>query len=59
MKANDYRLIARCVEDGIEVGHRRAFKHTDSPPPDHINNAIYEAVMAEVCEWFIFEDVAE
>lgn len=59
MKANDYRILARCVEDGIEAGHRRAFKHTDSPSQEHVNDAIRDAVMAEICEWFIFEDVAE
>lgn len=59
MKANDYRIMVRCVEDGIERGVARARKHDDDPPMHTITNAIYESIMAEICEWFSFEEVPE
>jgi hypothetical protein len=59
MKPHAYRLMARCVEDGIKLGIARAYKHTDTPPPEQLEDAIYAAVTNELCEWFIFEDAAE
>ena len=49
--------MSRSVEDGISFGYSRAFKHTDAPDENTIKNAIYEAVMNEICENFVFEDV--
>ena len=59
MKAKEYALLQRCIEDGIERGHQRAYKHDDDPPKDHIKNAICESVMTEVCEWFDFPESVE
>lgn len=56
MKANAYRLIERCVEDGVSLGYNRAFKHNDNPSQAHIEDQIIQAIMTEVCEWFDFNE---
>lgn len=48
-------LLETCILDGIQLGHNRAYKHTDSPERDVINEAIFHAVLAEIHEWFDFE----
>jgi hypothetical protein len=57
VKPNAYRLIEQCVETGIELGLNRAHKHTDSPTREQLSEQIYRAVMIEVCEWFVFDDI--
>jgi hypothetical protein len=56
MKAKEYFLIDRCIEDGIIMGWNRAHKHTDTPSEDQIKQAIHLAVTNEICEWFTFND---
>jgi len=56
MKAKEYNLMSMAVENGISYGYSRAFKHTDTPTEEAIRNAIYEAVMNEICENFTFDD---
>ena len=55
MKANMYKLIERCVEEGVQYGYNRAHKHTDTPTEDQIKLAVTDAVMNEICEWFDFD----
>lgn len=57
MKPDSYKLLMRCVEDGIEYGWNRAHKHEGSPSPEHIKEQIELAIQNEVCEWFIFDEV--
>ena len=57
MKAKEYNLITQCVETGVMLGWNRAHKHTDTPDPDTIRNAIEQAVLNEICEWFDFDEV--
>jgi len=56
MKAKEYNLIYKCVEDGIEYGWNRAHKHVEDPEPQNIKDAIHLAIMNELCEWFTFEE---
>lgn len=56
MKPKAFELLQRCIEDGISIGHTRAYKHNDAPPPDTINHQIYEAIMNELFEWFDFPE---
>ncbi len=44
MKAKEYNLIAQCVENGVMLGWNRAHKHSDEPDPQHIRDAIEQAV---------------
>lgn len=59
MTPQTYKLIERCVEDGVAYGYQRAFKHNDNPSEDSIRDAIVDAVMIEICEWFDFSSGAE
>lgn len=51
------QLLEMCIMDGIQLGHNRAYKHTDSPQRHEINEAIFMAVLEEIHEWFDFEPV--
>jgi hypothetical protein len=46
-----------CIENGLTIGYRRAFKHTDNPTEEQITNQIRESIMNELYEWFDFEAV--
>lgn len=60
MKANEYKLLSRCIEDGIQLGINRAYKHSDGmPSKDVMLDQIEAAVMQEICEWFDFGDSDE
>ena len=41
MKVNEYLVMTECVENGINRGYNRAFKHTDTPSDDAIKESIY------------------
>jgi hypothetical protein len=55
MKAKEYDLLDRCVENGVALGYRRAHKHTEKPEEDDLFEQIRQAVMGEICEWFDFD----
>lgn len=57
MKPNEYLVLSECVEDGVALGYTRAHKHTDTPTEQQIKEAIEQAVMTEICQYFIFEDL--
>lgn len=58
MKAKEYQIIERCIEDGIRRGWTRAHKHTETPSSTHIGEEIFSAIMLEISEWFTFpEDI--
>lgn len=56
MRPNKYRLIQHCVDTGTLLGWRRAHKHTDTPTDEQVHDAIVDAIMLEISEWFDFED---
>jgi hypothetical protein len=39
------------------LGWNRAHKYDENPDPEAIRNAIEQAVLNEICEWFDFEEV--
>jgi len=55
MKANEYKILCDCIERAVEYGYNRAFKHTDKPTRTEINNAMANAILNEICEYFSFE----
>jgi len=57
MKAKEYNLITQCVETGVMLGWNRAHKYDENPDPEAIRDAIEQAVLNEICEWFDFEEV--
>lgn len=56
MKPRLFTIIEHCVEAGALRGYHRAHKHVEAPTPEAIAEAITEAVMGELCEWFDFTD---
>jgi hypothetical protein len=55
VKVNYYAILEECLELGVPAGYRRAHKHVESPSEEALFLAIEEAVMAEICQRFIFE----
>lgn len=55
VKINAYAVISDAVDRGVTTGYRRAHKHTDTPGEHGITDAVYTAVMGELCEIFKFE----
>lgn len=55
IRAKTYPLMREAVEAGIAYGWHRAYKHTNTPEPAAIMEAIEEAVMNAICERFEFE----
>ena len=45
------------VSSGVEYGYNRAHKHNDSPSEGEIKEAIIKAVMDDICDWFVFEEI--
>jgi hypothetical protein len=56
MKPKEYQVLQMCIENGLAFGLNRAYKHTDEPSKDQILDAIEQAVMEEVHQWFEFDE---
>lgn len=56
LKPNTYKLLDRCIEDGVRLGVARAYKHTETPTQDQLYEALESAIMNEICEWFDIVD---
>ena len=56
MKVRMYNLISELVERGALLGYRRAFKHVDDPAEGAIVDNIHDSIMAELCEYLIFDE---
>lgn len=59
MKANMHKILEHVVDVGIELGWRRAHKHTDAPSAELIKNSIEQAIWDELYEWIVFDDPQE
>jgi hypothetical protein len=62
MKAKDYDVLVRAVEDGAAFGVRRFFKHRDQPEDideTALVDAVVKAVVDEVDAWFNFDPVSD
>ena len=56
MRAREYALLTECVETGVALGWARAHKRHDNPTPGQIQEAVCNAVMLEIGNWFIFAE---
>lgn len=52
MKPKTYPILVDAVENGVKYGYHRAHKHNDNPDREQITDAITNAVINEICEWF-------
>ena len=55
MTPDTYKVICMAVEDGVAIGVRRAYKHTE-PDQDTLIETISQEVINQICEWFKFQD---
>ena len=55
VRIDAYEVISRAVEAGIGYGWRRAHKHTNKPSDESVYDAIFTAVMNEICEVVKFD----
>lgn len=56
MKVDEYKVLVMCLENGVQVGWNRAYKHSDTPEPHYIQSCIEEAVLHEIFEYFNFDN---
>ena len=59
MKANMHKILEHCIDTGLELGWRRAHKHTDTPSAELLKNSIEQALWDELYEWVVFDDPQE
>jgi len=56
MKPKTYKLIEMAVEEGVRRGWYRAHKHNSNPTENLIKEAIEDAVMSAINEYFQFDE---
>lgn len=55
MRADEYRVLADCVERGVALGWNRAHKHEDVPEAESIREHIERETMNAITEYFWFD----
>jgi hypothetical protein len=56
MKVKTLVILEQAIEEGVRRGYRRAHKHIENPTEESICDHIEECVMAQIHEYFTFED---
>ena len=59
IKVRTYTLLSRAIEEGVEYGLRRAYKHTDKPDHETFLKEIMNAVMSNIDEVFVFPEMED
>ena len=59
MKPKFRVILERALEEGIRRGHRRAYKHVETPTEESIYEHIEEQIMSSLYEYFDFSDTDE
>jgi len=57
LRLKSYDIVERAVDEGIELGYRRAHKHTDRPSEDGLKEAIHLAIMNALDGVLIFSEL--
>ena len=56
LKPKTYPILVEAVENGVKYGYHRAHKHNDNPDRDQVTDAVINAVLNEIFEWFDIDD---
>lgn len=56
MKPKIRVILEMAIENGVRRGYSRAHKHVENPTEGAIIEHIEDAVMAQIYEYFSFED---
>ena len=56
MKAKTRVILEMAIEQGVRRGWHRAHKHVENPTEGAIIEAIEDAVMSQIYEYFTFEE---
>lgn len=56
MKARTRVLLDLAIEQGVRYGWSRAHKYVENPSEDVIKETIEDAVMAQIYDYFKFDD---
>lgn len=59
MQANEYMVLERAIDEGVEYGFMFAYKHNPAPSEDDMREAVKAAVLNSVCEWFTFKEATD
>jgi len=49
-------ILEKAIEEGVRYGYSRAYKHNDDPSDGTVIEAIENAVMSAIYEYFTFDD---
>ena len=49
-------VLEQCIDAGLRMGYRRAFKHSDNPDEETIFHRQHDCVMEEIYQWFDIEN---
>jgi hypothetical protein len=55
VQPNYFNILEECIELGVPRGYRRAHKHVEEPSEESIISEIEDAIMAEICQRFVFD----
>lgn len=50
IRIDAYKVISRAVEDGANIGFKKAFKYDDKPSYEALKDSIEDHIMMELCE---------
>lgn len=56
LKPKTWKVLEMAIVEGVACGWQRAHKHVEDPSEEAIKQAIEQAVLTEIGEWF---DVTE
>ena len=48
-------ILEKAIEEGVRHGYSRAYKHTDDPSDGAVIEAIEDAVMSAIDDYFTFD----
>lgn len=56
MKPKIHKVLNTAIEEGVRIGYSNAFRYVENPTEGAIIEHIEEAVIAQIYEYFDFEE---